>query len=107
MQHLILSTMPVLRMKPIIEARALARQQGGQGGILLSLNSDKATPNIFTGEIEPPAVTRRHAWAWQAPRAEKLAGCTLRTRLRGMKEVSPKLATRCTSLMGLRGSMHG
>jgi hypothetical protein len=33
-------------MKPIIEARALARQQGGQGGILLSPNSDEATPAI-------------------------------------------------------------
>lgn len=35
-------------MKPIIEARALARQQGGQGGILLSPNSDEATPATRT-----------------------------------------------------------
>lgn len=42
-----------LRMKPIIEARALARQQGGQGGILLSQISDEATPDIFTNETAP------------------------------------------------------
>ena len=39
-----------LRMKPIIEARALARQQGGQGGILLGQNSDEARPTIRTDE---------------------------------------------------------
>lgn len=39
-----------LRMKPIIEARALARQQGGQGGILLSEMSHEATPAIRTDE---------------------------------------------------------
>jgi hypothetical protein len=37
-------------MKPIIEARALARQQGGQGGILLSEKSHEATP-IRTDEV--------------------------------------------------------
>ena len=41
-----------LRMKPIIEARALARQQGGQGGVLLSPISDEATPDIFTSEVQ-------------------------------------------------------
>lgn len=46
-----------LRMKPIIEARALARQQGGQGGVLLSEKSHKATPDIFTGDIQPIAPT--------------------------------------------------
>ena len=37
-------------MKPIIEARALARQQGGQGGVLLSEISHEAKPSIRTDE---------------------------------------------------------
>ena len=56
-----------LRMKPIIEARALARQQGGQGGVLLSPISDEATSDIFTSEVqmvapvEPAAPIRTDA----------------------------------------------
>jgi hypothetical protein len=37
-------------MKPIIEARALARQQGGQGGILLSEKSHEVDAPIRTDE---------------------------------------------------------
>lgn len=39
-----------LMMKPIVEARARERQQGGQGGVLLPLNSAEATP-IETREV--------------------------------------------------------
>jgi hypothetical protein len=38
-------------MKPIIEARALARQQGGQGGILLSEKSHEVDAPIRTDEV--------------------------------------------------------
>ena len=81
-----------LSTKPIIEERESARQQDGQGGVLLNPNSDEATSNIFTVDARPitspvepttairtdtavasPArnrkvdnkVTAKVAWAWR------------------------------------------
>ena len=48
-------------MKPIFEARAFARQQGGQGGVLLRPKSDEGTSDIFTGEVQPVAPVKAPA----------------------------------------------
>jgi hypothetical protein len=75
-------------MKPIIEARALARQQGGQGGqggILLSPNSDEATPAIRTdtavadlANLGKDTIRKiEHIEQAAAPEIKALAACWL------------------------------
>ena len=52
--------LPTLRLKPIVQARAKARQQGGQGGALLSQKSDKANASLRTdNEIAKAANVSR------------------------------------------------
>ena len=54
-------TVLALRMKPIFEARALAKKQEGVNQYSsLSPNSDEATPDIFTGEVQPVAPVKAH-----------------------------------------------
>ena len=58
-------TVLALRMKPIFEARALAKKQEGVNQYSsLSPNSDEATPDIFTGEVQPVAPVKAPAHRW-------------------------------------------
>lgn len=85
-----------LRMKPIMEERARAQQQGGQGGILLSQKSDEAKP-VRTDEAVSELANVSRDTIRKIERIEEVAQPEVKA-LASAGEVSINLASQFTEL---------
>lgn len=85
-----------LKLKPVIEERARANQQGGQGGILLRQNSDEASP-IRTDEAVSELANISRDTIRKVEKIEATAPDEIKV-LAGAGEVSINLASQFVDL---------